>query len=391
MSALNNKQKERSLAEYTSLFDNRFIYNNPQYNQNISNNNPKPHQNNYRFQKLYDFSKIQKAKEEEVRKKVYEEREIAEVASCTFHPKINKNYNPEKVFLSPNNTNVKTQKQNINYDSKISDLLQRQSEWQDNIRKKQEIRKLNEKNKSLDKLVFNPEINKISKKFLENLRTDAKDLLKDPESYSDFVARNKNKKIIENNSNNSNNKRNKSKPLDKVNYDYTKHILARTQTPNRDVEIYNEKTENINKDNKNNNDNEQVKKSIPYNKKKVLNMNDDEIYSVVYRNNKIKMEDKIREGFKYKDKENIFNGKKIIEFDEALNTLHKVLIDIDVSDDDKEEENINIITKEEINEDKNEEENLITKKKVGNNEVNIEINDINNNDTKEESDEIKKK
>ena len=86
----------------------------------------------------------------------------------------------------------------------------------------------------------------------------------------------------------------------------------------------------------------QKKKNIVYNKSKINEINNDDLYSLLYLENKEKYENRINEGFNEQEKKNIFNGKTQIEFKEALDILHDKLINLDIyedSDDDNIEEN----------------------------------------------------
>ena len=74
-----------------------------------------------------------------------------------------------------------------------------------------------------------------------------------------------------------------------------------------------------------------------YTKTKINKINNDEIYALIYFENKEKYENRINEGFSEQEKKNIFNGKKQIEFKEALDILHDKLINLDILDDEDNE------------------------------------------------------
>ena len=86
--------------------------------------------------------------------------------------------------------------------------------------------------------------------------------------------------------------------------------------------------------------NKSQKKNIVYTKTKINKINNDDIYSLIYFDNKEKYENRINEGFSEQEKKNIFNGKKQIEFKEALDILHdKLIINLDLLEDDDNNDN----------------------------------------------------
>ena len=57
------------------------------------------------------------------------------------------------------------------------------------------------------------------------------------------------------------------------------------------------------------------------------------VYSMIYFDSKEKFENRINEGFSEKEKKNILNGKTQIEFKEALDIVHKLMINLNIIDD----------------------------------------------------------
>ena len=178
------------------------------------------------------------------------------------------------------------------------------------------------------------------------MKIETQEIVADPESYKEYIDRNK--KILQNLGNSANNKKskdfNKSKnSLNKNKYDYTQHKLL-----NKNIikNISFNKSENKYKSSKSVDSKRNIiKKSIPISKSKINNIKDEDIYSMIYFDSKEKYEDKINEGFTEQEKKNIFNGKSQIEFSEALDLLHKCLINLDIfdeSDDEGENNNMNI-------------------------------------------------
>ena len=188
-----------------------------------------------------------------------------------------------------------------------------------------EINKQLEKNKVNKKLIFSPEINKTN---LDFMKINTQEIVEDPESYKEFIDRNKkNNKLLEINTNNkiryswnknSNNSNNS-------NYDYTEHRLINKSLLNN-KNYRTSKSTDIKKI--------KEKKNFVYNKSKIDDLkNNDDIYSLLYMENKEKYENRINDGFNEQDKKNIFYGKTQIEFKEALDILHDKLINLDIFDD----------------------------------------------------------
>ena len=153
------------------------------------------------------------------------------------------------------------------------------------------------------------------------MKIDTQDIVADPESYKEYIDRNK--KIQKNNErikevNYSRNSGNKN------NYDYTEHKLINRNII-RNNNIFNQKKKRecksldmkkIQKGNKN----------MLYTKCKITDIKNEDIYSLIYKENKEKLEHRINEGFSEYENKNIFDGKIQIEFKEALDTIHQKLI-----------------------------------------------------------------
>ena len=167
-------KKERTVADYLSLFSGRC--------DNIESFNMP----NNRHEKLYNLSKFKKQKDEQFRQKMQEKRAQEELAECTFAPKINKSYKkrqqsaPKRINKNNNNYASKI----IEPDPKFSEIFKRQNDWADGINKRNLLIKKNEENKDIEQFSFIPEINK---KSLNYLKTDTQDIVKDPESYKEYI------------------------------------------------------------------------------------------------------------------------------------------------------------------------------------------------------------
>ena len=331
-------KKDRTLSDYLKLFNTRnfnFFEETPTQIYQIPNEG---------YKRLYNLNKLNKEKEEDYRNKILKQRELNELSECSFFPKTNKDFENKKenIFNNINFNNNNTNNQNLftdksSFDSKnknksevmndsiISDLLKRQEEWLKKKNKKMEINKQLEKNRVNKKLIFSPEINKIN---LDFMKINTQEIVEDPESYKEFIDRNKkNNKLLEINTNNkiryswnknSNNSNNS-------NYDYTEHrLINKSLLSNKNYR--NSKSTDVKKI--------KEKKNFVYNKSKIDDLkNNDDIYSLLYMENKEKNENRINDGFNEQDKKNIFNGKTQIEFKEALDILHDRLINLNIFDD----------------------------------------------------------
>ena len=343
MSNTNNKsahqlirKKDRSIEEYIELFSGRNI-----------NDDELTTATNDRYKHLYNLNKINQAKAEIYRQKMKEKRENEELAECSFVPKINKEYKYKEIksFNNRNSFSDKTKRKEREEeitDQIIQDLLKRQEEWVKKKNKKMEKNKLIIKNRAKSELIFAPEINKNKNKIISDMKIETQEIVADPESYKEYIDRNKkNIQNFENNSkNNSFSKDYKIKnSLNNNKYDYTKHKLLNKN-------IIKTVPFNKSKGSKSVDSKRSIIKTIPISKSKITNIKDEDIYSMIYFDSKEKYENRINEGFCEQEKKNIFNGKTQIEFKEALNTLHKFLINLDIFDDNDENEGNNLYNEE---------------------------------------------
>ena len=234
-------KKDRTLSDYLKLFNTRNFF---KENNDEEENDLYPVINEG-YKRLYNLNKLNKEKEEDYRQKILKQRELNELSECSFFFKVNKDfeYKKENIFNNINNTNINNN-QNLltdksSFSSKfknksdevtdfiISDLLKRQEEWIEKKNKKIELNKEIQKNRVNKKLIFSPEINKIN---LDFMKIDAQEVVEDPESYKEFIDRNKktqkNMEINNINNNTTNKTRNTwNKKISNYNYDYTEHRL----------------------------------------------------------------------------------------------------------------------------------------------------------------------
>ena len=329
-------KKDRTIEDYMELFSGR----NTDEDEITTATND-------RYKHLYNLNKINQAKAEIYRQKMMEKRDMEELAECSFAPKINKEYKYKPIkFYNKNSFSDKSKRKEKNEeitDQIIQDLLKRQEEWVNKKNKKIEKNKLLERSRVNNELIFAPEINRNKKKVINDMKIETQEIVVDPESYKEYIDRNK--KILQNIGGSANNKKskdfNKSKnSLNKNNYDYTQHKLLKN---NIIKNISFNKSGNKYKGSKSVDSKRNIiKKNIPISKSKINNIKDEDIYSMIYFDSKEKYEDKINEGFSEQQKKNIFNGKTQIEFTEALDILHKCLNNLDIFDEsDDDEDNIN--------------------------------------------------
>ena len=255
-------KKDRSLSDYLKLFNTRNLY---EENTEIYNN-----VNNERYKRLYNLNKIKQEREEDYRQKMLKLRELNELSECSFVPKVNKDfeYKKDNIFNNINTNNSNNNKylftdKSSSFGNKgkseemtdilISDLLKRQDEWIKKKNKKMELNKQLENDKVKENLVFTPEINKNN---LDYMKIDAQEIVADPESYKDYIDRNKkvqkNMEIINNIKirNSCNNK-----------YDYTEHKLIYKNSYSKNNRYKESKSVDMKK---------QIKgKNIVYNKSKI--------------------------------------------------------------------------------------------------------------------------
>ena len=299
-----------------------------------------------KYQQLYENYKIQKTKKENYRKKVLSEREKNELVECSFSPKLNKKKNLfiKKSFYPINkenhiNNNLKT-KGLLKTDPNTTDLIERQNQWLENKNNKLKQKIVMEAIRSVEGCVFKPEIKKINKNLISNLKVETNRIVEKPDSYINYIQRNK--KVRENKINNKLNDYPiikdwkspiKNRTLKINDYDYTKHEL----TENNYL-FKNKSSSNYIIDFSNNLQNKLFKskevktiKSIPISKLKITNISNNELYSMIYNNEKEKIEKNL-EDYTEENIEKIFQGKNQIYFKQAMEGLHNSLIELNISD-----------------------------------------------------------
>lgn len=330
-------KKDRTIEDYLELFSGR----NVEEEEEVTNTT------NDRYKRLYNLSKLNKAKAENYRQKMQEQRDLEELAECSFAPKINKDYKYKKVKLNNNKHSftekikIKEKGEEIN-DQILQDLLKRQDEWVKKKNKKMEINKQIEKNKAKEILVFAPEINRNKEKIIDYMKVETQEIVADPESYKEYIDRNK--KNLQNLGSNNNSTKDFNKIKNKLNnnkYDYTKHELVNNSIIKNISFNKNKYKGSKSMDSKR----QIIRKSIPISKSKINNIKEEDIYAMIYYDSKDKYENRINDGFSEQEKKNIFKGKTQLEFKEALDILHETLINLDMideNDDNSDENNLQI-------------------------------------------------
>ena len=307
--------------------------------------------NNKKFQQLYESYKTQKTKEDHYRQKILSEREKKELAECSFSPKIRKSKKifdkkPFEAITQEERINNKLKlKELLNTEPNLIDLVNRQKIWLENRNNKLNHRIVEEAIKSVEGCIFKPQIKKINKKVISNLKIESKKIVEKPESYINYIKRNQ--KFRENKNNNERTYRAKNwkSPhrngiLKNNNYDYTKHELTENSylLKNRSSTNYNMNISNI-ISNRSFKEKEITKKtkSIPISKLKITNISIDELYSLIYHSEKEKIEKNLAD-FSEENLEKLFQEKKQIYFKQAMDGLHTALINLNLNDDDSEDD-----------------------------------------------------
>ena len=318
-------------------------------NSNIKKQKSSGKNRDKKFQELYDNYKYQKTKEERYRQQILSERDKKELAECTFSPKLSKNYKifkkkPFETLTQEERDNNKIKaKQLLKSDENVINLIDRQNKWLENKNNKLNHKIVEEAIKTIDGCVFKPEIKKINKKVITNLKIESNKIVGNTDSYVNYIKRSK--KCRENQKNKKNNmiyeypitKHWKSPLKNRVikynNYDYTRHELTENSylLKNKSNSYYKANISPVlsNKSFKN----KEIKtiKSIPISKLKITNISNDELYSIIYLNEKDKVEKNI-DDYTNENVEKIFGGKKQINFRKAMEGLHNTLIDMNLND-----------------------------------------------------------
>lgn len=316
------RKKDRTIEDYLELFSGR----NTEEEITTATND--------RYKRLYNLSKVNRAKAEDFRQKMKEQREMEELAECSFVPKINKEYKYKKVnFIKSKNSfidksKLKERGEEIT-DQIIQDLLKRQDEWVKKKNKKMEINKLKETNRVKENLLFAPEINRNKQKLFNDMKIETQEIVADPESYKEYIDRNK--KSIKNSDNKHSSKdfRKIKHSLNNNKYDYTEHKLLKKNIIKTTSLSKSQYKQSKSVDSKKN----IIRKNVPFSKSKISNIKNEDIYSMIYFDSKEKFENRINDGFSEQEKKNIFKGKTQLEFKEAMDMLHQVLLNLDIIDD----------------------------------------------------------
>ena len=289
-----------------------------------------------KFHQINDNSKTQKKKEKDFLQKIFSEREKNFLAECYFSPRIikNKNVFRKKPFEGITqekciNNKINT-KELLNTDSNVLDLINRQNKWLENKKNKLNHKIDEEEIKTIVGCVFKPEIKKVNKIVISNLKIKSDKIVEKPDSYINYVKRNikfrENKKIrreykypISKNWKSPH----KNKIIKTNNYDYTKHELTENSY------LFKNKNSISNKSFKNKD--EKKTKSTPICKLKITNISNNELYSMIYLSGKEKIEKNIND-YTEENAQIIFGKKKKINFRLAMEGIHKALINLNLSD-----------------------------------------------------------
>ena len=293
-----------------------------------------------KFDQLYDNYKTMQANNEKLKQIILFEREKKHLTECTFKPQTNiqsKKFN-KKLFRSPAKKEVNKNKKEMKTDSKIIDLINRQNKWIQNKNDKLNRRIVSETMKNMEKCIFEPQINKFKKRTISNLKTETQKIIDQPQSYLEFI-----KKTREFRKNKSNSRlyeypisgdwkspyKKKNSRLNRINdYDYTKHQLT-----SKSYILSNKTSSNfisnksINISNKSFNGKENANKVIQISKIKINNLKGDELYKMVYLEGKEKLNKEIKD-YANENLEKLFQGKEKINFKQAIERIHTVLIDL---------------------------------------------------------------
>ena len=312
---------------------------------------------NNKCQLLNENKNEKQSREQLKRIKMHSIRERKELS--TFSPKLTKYKN--KYSKNQNNALLKKERteMRINTDTNITDWINRQNVWMENKKNKLNERIVIETMKKMEKCIFEPKINKVNKKIISNLKIESHKILEKPESYINYVRKSiqfrKNKSTSKNNeypitkdAKSPYKGKNKIIKINKLNdYDYTKHQLTGRNylLHNKCNSSYNNISINVTNKSFNAKDKEKTRRSIPLSKLKLTNLSEDELYKMVYLNEKDKIEKKLKD-FTDKTEEMIFKGKEQIHFKKALEKLHITLININLDDSKNNEDNNNIFEKE---------------------------------------------
>ena len=291
------------------------------------------------FPQLQINDKTKHTKEELIKRKRLSKAVRNEISTIVIDPKITKN----KKKISKNKTDVKLFDKKKNIDSNIEDWINRQNKWMENKTNKLNRRIVTETLKKMENCVFEPKINKGNRKIFINLNTKSHKIIKSPDSYMNYIIKNEqfrknksNSKIKENHKakkgKSLNKGKNKMLKINKLNdYDYTKHQLTERNN-NLSISNYNNNTSiSISSKSFYQKEKEKARRSVPLSKLKLTNLTEDELYNMIYLNEKDKMDKELID-FTSQNEEIIFKGKEQIHFKQAMEKLHIALININLDD-----------------------------------------------------------
>lgn len=304
-----------------------------------------------------NYKTIQQRKELGRRKLLFK-RKKNELTQGALSPKTTKSKKITSKNKAESNLKKESILKRINTDSNMSDWINRQNIWMEN-----KIRKLNERIvtetlKTLEKCNFEPKINKVNKKIISNLNIETNKIIQRPQSYVNYIRKSKIFRENKSNSkpkipeyqkgkkeNNSIKHKNKLLKINKLNnYDYTKHQLTEKNSSFTRKCNTNNNSSSITISSKSFNikEKEKTRRSIPLLKLKLTNLSEDELYNMIYKNEKDKLNKKLKD-YTTENEDKIFEGKKQIYFRQAMENLHSaiILINSDLDDETNGEEKSN--------------------------------------------------
>ena len=236
----------------------------------------------------------------------------------------------------------------VNSKSNLENWIIRQNQWLENKNDKLNRRIVTETMKNMEKCVFEPQIQKVRKRTISNMKTEAQKIIGKPDSYLNYIHKNRYFRKSRSNSRSyeypitgdwkSPYKIKHSKINRRNNYDYTKHQLTEKSFMLKNKSNSNSNNNiSISSSNKSFNAKEKSKVNNPISKIDINNLNADELYKMIYLKEKEKINQDIKD---YTDEniEKLFKGKEYIYFKKAMERVHTVLVNLNL---DEEKENKN--------------------------------------------------
>ena len=310
--------------------------------------------NKKKFQQLYDNYKTSQAKKEMLKQSILSEREKKYLTECTFSPKttkMKKIFNKNLVEPSIKEEIIKNKNEKktlVNSKSNLENWIIRQNQWLENKNDKLNRRIVTETMKNMEKCVFEPQIQKVRKRTISNMKTETQKIIGKPDSYLNYIHKNRDFRKSRSNSRSyeypitgdwkSPYKIKHSKINRRNNYDYTKHQLTEKSFMLKNKSNSNSNNNiSISTSNKSFNAKEKSKVNNPISKIDINNLNADELYKMIYLKEKEKINQDIKD---YTDEniEKLFKGKEYIYFKKAMERVHTVLVNLNL---DEEKENKN--------------------------------------------------